>query len=379
MTELESAAKKLIEEICAVQPGETVTITTDYDSNMTVTRAVADAVQNAGAYPMIIQCPTPGSVGKAADPDLPVEVLSAALSATDVWIEFNHQWLLYSTPYERAAENNRKLRYMCLVDFNEDLLIRTVGHVDTPQLQVFMRRVAELTRNAKTMHVTTPAGTDVRFEIDPVHYVACDCGDASFPAVHMLTGQINVVPRFGSIQGTIVFDGCVTPPFGRIPDEPIRLTVKDGIITAVNGGEDAGTYEAYLKQFNDPGMLKMAHISYGFNPGAQLTGNIVEDERVWGATEWGIGYVSDVDAPPCGQDAVSHTDGICPGCFRLRRVPAPWYNESNMMWIYPEGDGQHARGKEKLSGICLSAGDPVHRPYDCTPGRDALSALGSGG
>ena len=32
MTELESAAKKLIEEIFAVQPGETVTITTDYDS-----------------------------------------------------------------------------------------------------------------------------------------------------------------------------------------------------------------------------------------------------------------------------------------------------------------------------------------------------------
>ena len=311
MTELESAAKKLIEEIFAVRPGETVTITTDYDSNMTVTRAVADAAQNAGAHAVIIQCPTPGSVGKAADPDLPVEVLSAALSATDVWIEFNHQWLLYSTPYERATAENKKLRYMCLVDFNEDLLIRTVGHVDTPQLQIFMRRVAELTRNAGTMRVTTPAGTDVRFEIDPVHYVACDCGDASFPAVHMLTGQINVVPRFGSIQGTIVFDGCVTPPFGRIPDEPIRLTVEDGIITAVDGGEDARTYEAYLRDFNDPGMLKMAHISYGFNPGAQLTGNIVEDERVWGATEWGIGYVSDVDAPPCGQDAVSHTDGIC--------------------------------------------------------------------
>ena len=70
-------------------------------------------------------------------------------------------------------------------------------------------------------------------------------------------------------------------------------------------------YEQYLRSFNDPGMLKMAHISYGFNPGARLTGNIVEDERVWGATEWGIGYVSDIDAPPCGQDAVSHTDGIC--------------------------------------------------------------------
>ena len=309
--ELTSAARKLMEEIFAVRPGETVTITTDYDSNMSVTRAVADAVQHAGGFPLIIQVPTPGNVGKAADPDLPVEVLSAALCATDVWIEFNHQWLLYSTPFERAAAENRKLRYMCLVDFNEDLLIRTVGHVDTPRLQVFMRKVAELTRNARTMHVTTPAGTDVRFEIDPVHYVACDCGDASAPGVHMLTGQINVVPRFGSIQGVIVFDGCVTPPFGRIPDQPVRLTVKDGIITAISGGADAEAYDKYLRGFNDPGMLKMAHISYGFNPGAQLTGNIVEDERVWGATEWGIGYVSDIDAPPHGQQAVSHSDGIC--------------------------------------------------------------------
>lgn len=147
--------------------------------------------------------------------------MTAALCATDVWIEFNHQWLLYSTPFERASEVNRKLRYMCLVDFNEELLIRTVGHVDTPKLQVFMRKVAERTRNARTMHVTTPAGTDVTFEIDPVHYVACDCGDATFPAAHMLTGQINVVPKFG------------------------------------------------------------------------------------------IGQVSNIDAPPCGQGAVSHSDGIC--------------------------------------------------------------------
>jgi len=58
-------------------------------------------------------------------------------------------------------------------------------------------------------------------------------------------------------------------------------------------------------------MFKLAHIAYGLNPGAKLTGNIVEDERVWGATEWGIGYVSPIDAPPDGQMAKSHCDGIC--------------------------------------------------------------------
>lgn len=310
-TELQIAADKLVRDIFGVQPGESVVLTADYASNQNVLRAVSDSVREAGALVMTITVPTPGCVGKAADPELPVQPLSAALSACDVWIEFNHQWLLYSTPFERASQENKKLRYMCLVDFDEDLMIRTVGHVDTRQLQIFMRRVAQLTRDAKTMRVTTPAGCDVSFEIDPAHYVACDCGDATRPGIHMLTGQINVVPRFGSVQGTIVFDGSVTPPFGRSPSVPIRLTVKDGVIQSVEGGEDASSYEKYLRDFQDTGMLKMAHIAYGFNPGARLTGNIVEDERVWGATEWGIGYVSDIDAPPCGQDAVSHSDGIC--------------------------------------------------------------------
>lgn len=310
-TELQIAADKLVREIFGVKPGETVVLTADYGSNENVLRAVSDSVREADAQVMVITVPTPRSVGKAADPDLPIEPLTAALCACDVWIEFNHQWLLYSTPFERASSENKKLRYMCLVDFDEDLMIRTIGHVETPKLQVFMRKVAELTRSAETMRVTTPAGCDVSFEIDPVHYVACDCGDATFPAVHMLTGQINVVPRFGSIHGTIVFDGSVTPPFGHAPATPIRLTVKDGVIQKVEGGEEAAIYDKYLRDFDDPGMLKMAHIAYGFNPGAELTGNIVEDERVWGSTEWGIGYVSNIDAPPCGQDAVSHTDGIC--------------------------------------------------------------------
>ena len=77
------------------------------------------------------------------------------------------------------------------------------------------------------------------------------------------------------------------------------------------GGNDAKAYEKWLKSFKDSGMLKMAHVAYGFNPGAKLSGNVVEDERVWGATEWGIGYVSPTVGGPEGQAAVSHTDGIC--------------------------------------------------------------------
>lgn len=309
--ELQKAADELINHIFAVKKGETVIITADSLSNENVINAVASSAHAVGAFPMVVTIPAPKGVGKAADPEIPVDALTGVLMHADVWIEFNHQWLLYSTPFERIQAENKKLRYMCLVEFNEDLMVRTIGRVDTASLQTFMRKVTELTKNAKKVRVTTPAGTDVSFDIDPNHFVACDCGDASYPAIHMLTGQINVVPRFGSVNGKIVFDGCVTPPFGKVPSVPITLFVRDGIINKIEGGAEAASFEKWLRDFDDKNMFKMAHIAYGFNPGAKLTGNIVEDERVWGSTEWGIGYVSPFDAPPEGLDAKSHCDGIC--------------------------------------------------------------------
>ena len=94
--------------------------------------------------------------------------------------------------------------------------------------------------------------------------------------------RLNIVPRFGTINGKIVFDGTITPPFGKVPSQPVVLTVENSKIVKFEGGPEAAEYEKYLRSFDDEGMFKMAHIAYGFNPGAKLTGNVVEDERVWG-------------------------------------------------------------------------------------------------
>ena len=80
-TELQTAADKLVREIFGVKAGESVVLTADYDSNAKVLRAVSDSVREVGAQVMVITVPTPGSVGKAADPDLPIEPLAAALCA----------------------------------------------------------------------------------------------------------------------------------------------------------------------------------------------------------------------------------------------------------------------------------------------------------
>ena len=71
------------------------------------------------------------------------------------------------------------------------------------------------------------------------------------------------------------------------------------------GRLDYPTLGEFMAKITDlTNMMKMAHICYGFNPGAKLTGDIVEDERVWGCVEWGIGHMRSAPAP-------SHSDGIC--------------------------------------------------------------------
>jgi leucyl aminopeptidase (aminopeptidase T) len=308
--ELGKAAKILVEELFRLKEGEEFVITADTECDMRVVEATARATFAAGAKPVVIWLASPLGVGKAADPMLPMKTLTAALKEADAWVEFNNQWLLYSTPWDKAIEENKKLRYLCLVGMDADMMIRCIGRVDFLTLVKFQSRVVEMTKKTKRMRVTTPAGTDVSFNNVPGRPVTLESGYADTPGPHFLSGQIGWAPKFESINGVIAFDGSLVPPVGLLK-EPVKLHVKAGAVEKIEGGKEAVQFEDWLKGFNDPNMLRLAHICYGFHPGAKLTGNILEDERVWGGTEWGLGNVGPMYLPPNGKKAASHTDGIC--------------------------------------------------------------------
>jgi 2,5-dihydroxypyridine 5,6-dioxygenase len=309
--ELARAAHILAKDMFRLNEGETIVITADTRSDMRVVQAAAAAAHTLGAKPMVITMASPLGVGKAADPMLPVESLTAALMKADAWVEFNKQWLLYSTPFEEAFQSNKKLRYMCLVEMTVDMMVRLIGRVNSAALSTFMHHVTDMTQKASSMRITTPAGNDLTFKLLPKdRVVSCDDGFCSTPGMHFLGGQISFVPNFDSINGQLVFDGTIAPPCGFLK-EPVVLQVEKGRVTAINGGLQAEELRTWLDSFNDPNMYRLAHGCYGFNPGAKLCGNVLEDERIWGSTEWGLGYLSAVDAPPDGIPAASHCDGIC--------------------------------------------------------------------
>ncbi len=301
--EIGKAADILTRELFKLKPGETFVITADTESDERVVNATARAAFACGAKPMVIKLASPLGVGKAADPMLPNESLIGALKGADAWVEFNNQWLLYSTAFDTAMKENKKLRYLCLVGMNADMMVRCIGRTDYEALGKFLDKVSKLTVAANKVRITTPAGMDVTFNNTPDSKPRYALGYADTPGSHMMAGQIGWPIQHTTINGTIVFDGSLVPPIGLLKD-PIRLKVRNGDIVGFEGGKEAVEYEAWLRSFNDPNMLKMAHVCYGFNPGARLTGDIVEDERVWGCVEWGIGNI-------VWRPAASHSDGIC--------------------------------------------------------------------
>lgn len=309
--ELANAAHKLISEMLKMKPGEIIAVTADTESDPRVVDATAAAAFQVGAKPIVIWHPSPLGVGKAADPMLPSEALVGALSKVDAWVEYNNQWIFYSKTYEQIMEANKKIRHCCYVGMNVDMMIRVVGRVDLPALDKYMTRLQSATKMAKHVKMTTPGGVNVEFDNDPNRIYTKSVGYADTPGESfMLGGQIGWAPMLETINGTIAFDGSINPPLGLVK-EPVKLHVRNGIVEKIEGGQDARAYETWLKSFNHPNMLKIAHVCYGCNPGAKLTGDVVEDERIWGCTEWGIGYLGTLLTGGKPIDAPSHSDGIC--------------------------------------------------------------------
>ncbi len=303
-----NTALKLVRDILKTKEGYEVAITSDTESDWELAQAVERATSSLGAKPILIRTKASPYVGRAAEPYIPVNGLTGSVANSDVWVELNGKWLLYSSIYEEAIRR-KHTRYICLVGLNRDMAVRCIGNVDVPRILEFQKALQAITERSHKMRYTTPGGTDVTFENSSDRPVLVE-GDVAGPGEYMLFGQVDWAPVEESIQGTIVFDGSVNPPdeLGLLNGRAIKLQVKDGRVISF-AGDGGAAYEKWLASLKDDNMYRLAHLSYGCNPGAKLTGNVLEDERIWGTLEWGLGNQSEGFRAK-NIRAISHSDGI---------------------------------------------------------------------
>lgn len=307
---LDRISKVLVEDMFQVQPRETVVITVDSGSRMEIVHPLFSHIKACGGLPMIIHIPVARGDSEAGMLDWPVAPLQAALSNADVWLEMNSVVLLYSSIWEVAMKDNKKLRYLILGNSSVESLSRVFTGYDIPTLGNLLKGVMDLARQTKKVRVTSQNGTDVSYDTDPLHALDIDDGDYSKPIFGTAPGYVNIVPKVGTMEGRILFDELQNTQIYE-KKECLEFVMKDGRIDKVIGGEEADKFINYLASFDDPNMYKISHHMIGLNPNVRtLVGEIVEDERVWGGTDFGFGHTSPIDMPPHGQVAKSHFDGI---------------------------------------------------------------------
>ncbi len=326
--ELAAAAHKLVTEVRPVRRGDQVLISVDTAGDSRVAHATAGAVLAVGGVPTLITYPTlPEPMREPPKP------LSQAALGADVWIDFAVAYQLYSPAYHAAVDGG--CIYVCLTGMDADMMVRTIGRPAYGPLEEMARVLYRMSQAADTIRLTTALGTDLRMTVDKE-------GDpfweeekhGGYP--QMLGGQSGPMAYRESFEGVMVYDGCIWPPAEiGILRSPVRLTIEGGYATRIEGGPEAAFYDRWLHGFENRAALLMDHACYGFNPGVtRPTGRILEDERIFGCMQFGIG-ATELGSP-------IHSDGVL-----LR--PSVWFDdvliEESGRYVHPE-----------LAGLCRAMG-----------------------
>lgn len=302
--EVTSAALKLVRDFMLVKEGENVVITADTSADFRVVEAVAGAAYSVGANPVIIHYPTSGKAYEE-----PIRPVADAVEHADVWIELAYYCSMHTPCFRKAMENGA--RFTCLNGMDVIMLVNTVGRVDYDVLIEFGEYLTDKVHRSNEVIVTDKNGTNLvgYNQGRGVKHSGQRATKKGYPV--MLGGQVSWCPVEETINGKLIFDSALFPPdtLGLL-NSNVELTLEKGVVTKIEGGKDAAIFEKWLSKFNDPNMFRLAHYSIGFNPGVtKPTGRIVEDERLFGCIEMGIGSQGASLMGACW-DAAAHTDGI---------------------------------------------------------------------
>jgi leucyl aminopeptidase (aminopeptidase T) len=274
VADMDSAVRTIIERCLAVQRGEDVLVVVD-PATREIGEALRDGAARAGADAVLAIMDE-----RATDGTDPARPIAAALAACDVFIAPTSRSLSHTPARKRASEAGA--RGATLPGVTADMLARVMA-VDFDVMAARSRDLAELLTNVDHAHLTCPRGSDFTLDLTGRSGIADD-GALTAPGAfgNLPAGEGFIAPLNGS--GTIVASSLA--PLG-LTDEPARLTVENGRIVAAEHGLGP-QYLELLKAHGEPG-TNLAELGIGTNDRAQLTGNVLEDEKILGTVHVAFG------------------------------------------------------------------------------------------
>lgn len=228
--------------------------------------------------------------------------------------------------FDYLLDGKKNMRAIWTPGLTVDMMNRTAD-IDYGELKSRCNKLEKLFKNTVRVHVTAPGGTDVCINVEG-RSLMFDDGDFTKPGTggNIPAGEVFISPVVGKTEGTIVYDGSMTFSDGdSILETPITCVLKDGFVQKITGGEEAKRLlktideaEERPYELENEGKLQkgqadiykrnarnIGELGIGLNPAAQITGNMLEDEKAFHTCHFAIGENYDNDAP-----CLIHLDGV---------------------------------------------------------------------
>jgi leucyl aminopeptidase (aminopeptidase T) len=275
--ELKRAVRAVVRDCLGVRDGEDVLVicnpaTHDLGEEL---RSESEAAGAEAVLAVIAERPSHG-----AEPPRPI---AEAMLAADVIIAPTVQSLSHTAA--RKAASQAGARAASMPGVTEAMLARVMS-ADMKGLRRNGAAIAEILDAGSEAHLTSPLGTDLRLRIEGRKAIP-DAGELSAPSAfgNLPCGESFIAPLEGTAQGTLVVDGSICG-VGTVT-EPVTLTVEDGHLAAATGPQGAQLME--LLTVHGPDGTNVAELGIGTNEKAQLTGEVLEDEKIRGTAHVAFG------------------------------------------------------------------------------------------
>jgi len=274
---------KIMQSLMKPEKGDPLLIVADTATNLVLAEACLAAAIREGADAQLIIKPRLAR-GSAS---LPGPILSDAIRASRMVLALCGGVVRNPAMIEARANGTRLLS--TVVEGIEDYVVRALLDTDFDAMVRNADKIAALWDATQECRVTSPQGTDVTFQLAPRKSIVGDGAITEDGEVDFFPGaQVSIAPVEETINGTIVIDA--SDSVQGVVNTPYSFTMVNGVITEVIGGKEAVAMRTWLESRNDPVIFKLCHFSIGLNKEAGISGNMIEDERLLAAIDFGFGY-----------------------------------------------------------------------------------------
>ncbi len=291
-------ADNIIKNNLALKSSEKFLVITDVETSV-IGKTFFDAGLSAGAESIYVIMRERTRHGEE-----PPEPVARAWEKCDVFIAPSKYSLSHTQARGRASAAGA--RGATMPNITEEVFRGGALSADCNKVGQLCEIMGRLMDRTAKVRITSKAGTDISFLIEgrEVHRdtgLYLKHGDfGNLPA-----GEAYVAPVEGTAEGTLVFDGAIASV--GLLKKPVKIKISEGFATEIAGGPEAKLFDNLLGAVKKREAYNIAEFGVGCNTSAHLTGNVLEDEKVYGTTHVALGDNSTFGGKV---QAGVHLDGI---------------------------------------------------------------------